>query len=491
MRFTSRYWAGIALAGVLTVTSLLLKRPEPLIGASGIGAWLFAQQYRFLRQTRQTVDSLSVTQTSSRDRVVKGDQFTVTVDVSADHDVPINVAVTCNPSVSVSTIDAPARRCQLEPGEQAATTRMTTAGTVAGEVSFAPPDVTLSDPSRFFEVTVPIGEPLTVQIENRSDRELHVGAGGQRLAAEYGEHDTLQQGAGLEPAEIREYSPGDEIRRIDWKATARYNYPHIRKYERKTQRRTALVVDHRAKMGFGPSDKRMLDHAVDVALLFLTDARRNGDTVGLYAVGDDGLTVETGLSSGEEQYNRLRRSLEELHPTSKSGSGTPAFTAHQGHARRLADRLRGSVSFDWTLRPYVSEHDAYVRRIESRPLFSAVRAHATPLRESTWTVIITDDSDRAELHDTVKLAQQHDGHVAVFLTPRVLFEEHAADERESAYRRYREFEEFRRDLMELDGVTAFEVGPENKLEDVLSVGRAANEGDGQTTAPTQPPGGGR
>jgi len=489
MHFTSRYWAGVSLAGVLTVTALLLEQPAPLVGAAGIGTWLLAQQYRFVRQTRETLEGLSVVQTSSRDRVVKGNPFVVVAAVSADHDVSLAVEVTCNPSVSVSGVDADDRRCRLDTGKRSATTTMTGTGTVAGEITYGRPDVRVTDPFGFFEVTTRVGDPLPIQVAARSPRELHIGAGGERLAVGYGEHDTAQLGTGLEPAEIREYSPGDNIRRIDWKATARLNYPHIRKYERKTQRRAALVVDHRIEMGSGPSGGRMLDYAVDVALLFLNDARRNGDPVGLYAIGDKGTTVETGLSAGIDQYNHVRRCLEDLEPTGGSGPEEPAFSTHQTRARQLAAQLSESTQFDDTLRPYVSERAAYVRRTRNRPLFSTVRTHAAPLREATWTVLITDDTDRAEVHDTVKLAQQYGSHVAVFLTPRVLFEDHAVDERDAVSQRYREFENFRQTLMELDGVTAFEVAPGNKLDAVLSVGPAATQGGGQASTGPQSSGG--
>lgn len=489
MLATSRYWAGVALAGVLTAYGLLLGRPVPLVGAAGIGAWLLAHQFRFVRQARRTVDALTVDQTSSRERVTKDEPFAVTVEASLDRPSPLDVEVTSKPSVSVTNVDREKHRCRLERGEQTASTTLSATGSVAGQLSFGRPEATLMDPFGLFTETVTVGHTLDVQVETPVPRDLHIGARGERLAIGYGERDTVQLGAGLEPTEVREYSPGDEMRRIDWKATARLNHPHVRKYERKTPRRTALVVDHRANMGTGPQGEQMLDYARDVALLFLNDARMHEDPVSLYAVGDEGLTVEQEFSVGVEQYDRLRRQLGDLTPTAKPDSTDrprSEFVTHPARARRLADRFATeATAFERTLRPYVSNHEAYVRRLEARPLFSAVRAHASDLHRSTRTVLVTDDSDRAEVHDAVKLARQGDGHVAVFLTPSVLFEADAFDDREAAYRRYRDFEHFRRKLTELDDVSAFEVAPGARLEAVLGVGRRRG-----TSAATEPQAGG-
>jgi hypothetical protein len=85
-------------------------------------------------------------------------------------------------------------------------------------------------------------------------------------------------------------------------------------------------------------------------------------------------------------------------------------------------------------------------------------------------VIFTDDTHRAEVRETVRLAQRGDNRVLVFLTPTVLFEPGGLADLEGAYDRYRSFESFRRDLARLRRVSAFEVGPGDRLDAVLSSG---------------------
>ena len=56
---------------------------------------------------------------------------------------------------------------------------------------------------------------------------------------------------GLNFEELRGYLPGDDIRAIDWKVTARTGEPHVRVYTEERDRPAMLVVDQRLSMFFG------------------------------------------------------------------------------------------------------------------------------------------------------------------------------------------------------------------------------------------------
>ncbi|MFC7019236.1 MULTISPECIES: hypothetical protein [Haloarcula] len=60
--------------------------------------------------------------------------------------------------------------------------------------------------------------------------------------------------------------------------------------------------------------------------------------------------------------------------------------------------------------------------------------------------------------------------MVVFLTPSVLYDLDTLGDLDDAYRRYTAFEEFRRELAALERVSAFEVGPSDRLSAVLSAG---------------------
>jgi uncharacterized protein (DUF58 family) len=65
-----------------------------------------------------------------------------------------------------------------------------------------------------------------------------------------GLHRSPHHGAAIEFAEHKEYSPGDEIRHIDWKAYGKFDKYYVKRYEEETELRAFLVVDCSASMGY-------------------------------------------------------------------------------------------------------------------------------------------------------------------------------------------------------------------------------------------------
>ncbi|MBB6646605.1 DUF58 domain-containing protein [Halobellus ruber] len=358
-----------------------------------------------------------------------------------------------------------------------------------------PHDLEFTDPGGFFTSTLQYGDTHTITIQPRTTGNLHVGEGGQPVATRYGEHKAGRAGAGLEPYEVREYAPGDQLSRIDWKATARLGEPHIREYELTTTHETALVVDHRASMGVGDDGETKLDYLREVGLAFVESAERFDDPLGLYTVGDDGATTADGPAAGTEQYNAARGVVRALSPTRPESSDptddpTPPATARR-NARRLAD---DRTPLGETLRPYFDATDVYVRRLADQPLFRTVQLARSQLRAGSWTVIITDDTHPKEVREAAKLARRNDCRVLLFLAPSVLYEPHGLDDLDRAYGRYREFEEFRASLARLDRVTALEVAPGDRLETVVGRHRAGTRrrrGAGRSAGTDRSPTGSR
>ena len=70
-------------------------------------------------------------------------------------------------------------------------------------------------------------------------------------AVQSGGSVTRRLGRGLDFAEVREYQPGDDVRMIDWKVTARSGTPHTKLFVEERERPVILLVDLRANMRFG------------------------------------------------------------------------------------------------------------------------------------------------------------------------------------------------------------------------------------------------
>ena len=100
-----------------------------------------------------------------------------------------------------------------------------------------------------------------------------------------GEFRSSQLGVATELAQVRPYEPGDDVRQIDWLATARTNEPHVRVHVAERALTTWLLIDRSASMQFGTADRRKADVAEGVALALGHVASRRGNRLGVITSG--------------------------------------------------------------------------------------------------------------------------------------------------------------------------------------------------------------
>jgi uncharacterized protein (DUF58 family) len=101
-----------------------------------------------------------------------------------------------------------------------------------------------------------------------------------------GRYASRLRGRGLNFEEIRRYQPGDDIRTMDWKVTARTRSPHVRVYTEEKDRAVVLVVDQRINMFFGTRDKLKSVTAAELAALGAWRAIDVGDRIGAVVFND-------------------------------------------------------------------------------------------------------------------------------------------------------------------------------------------------------------
>ena len=95
-----------------------------------------------------------------------------------------------------------------------------------------------------------------------------------------GQHASRLRGRGLNFEELRSYLPGDDIRSIDWKATARKREPHVRVYTEERDRPALVIVDQRQSMFFGTSHCMKSVTAAEVAAVTAFRVLAKGDRIG-------------------------------------------------------------------------------------------------------------------------------------------------------------------------------------------------------------------
>jgi len=129
----------------------------------------------------------------------------------------------------------------------------------------------------------PIAERLVRQLELSMTRRV----GGQLS----GDHLGRGRGTGVELDRIRPYEPGDDVRRIDWNATARSGAAQIREDVPDRQLTAWLLLDQSPSMHFGTADRRKTDVAEGAALVVGRFAARRGDRLGIVTFGAGRETV--------------------------------------------------------------------------------------------------------------------------------------------------------------------------------------------------------
>ncbi|MFT4270298.1 MAG: DUF58 domain-containing protein [Pantoea sp.] len=106
-----------------------------------------------------------------------------------------------------------------------------------------------------------------------------------------GERTSRQQGRGLNFDSLRRYQPGDDVRLIDWQATARLRSPWIRLYNEERERPVFLLVDQRLDMFFSTRNQTKSVAAASVAALLAWRSWHDGDRLGAVVFNDDEMRV--------------------------------------------------------------------------------------------------------------------------------------------------------------------------------------------------------
>lgn len=134
-----------------------------------------------------------------------------------------------------------------------------------------------------------------------------------------GTRKSLLRGQGLDFADLREYVPGDDIRKIDWNVFARTMTPHVREYQEEKQLTIWLAVDLTPSMRFGRS-RTKLHHATELAGLLGLMARDAGHQLGAFLI--TGTKTEIlPPKTGQSQLQQIMQVLLSL--SEKPPSGYP------------------------------------------------------------------------------------------------------------------------------------------------------------------------
>jgi uncharacterized protein (DUF58 family) len=175
-----------------------------------------------------------------------------------------------------------------------------------------------------------------------------------------GQYHSVFKGRGMNFDAVREYTPGDEVRTIDWNVTARAGRLFVKKFVEERELTLTLMVDVSASGDFGSGAQSKRELAAEIASVLAFSAVRNSDKVGLILFSDQ-IELYVPPRKGRRHVLRLVREVLGFEPRSNRRATTVSGSCDGRSARRRVPlaaaskvvvvilAISGRFSASWTL----------------------------------------------------------------------------------------------------------------------------------------------
>jgi uncharacterized protein (DUF58 family) len=172
-----------------------------------------------------------------------------------------------------------------------------------GEVRFAPADIRIQSRWRLWELTDRVGTTQSRRVyPDFAQVARYAWLAGDRRLAQIGIKAYRQRGEGTDFKQLSEYTAGDAVRHIDWKASQRFEKTIVRQFQNERDQCVILLIDAGRRMradegnaGIGASH---FDQVLNATMLLTYVALKHGDAVG---------ALTFGTPPGEERWFAPRK----------------------------------------------------------------------------------------------------------------------------------------------------------------------------------------
>jgi uncharacterized protein (DUF58 family) len=158
------------------------------------------------------------------------------------------------------------------------------------------------------------GQIRTLNLAKKHIRARHAGL-----------HRSVLKGRGMDFAESRMYQPGDDIRTIDWRVTARSGRVHTKVFEEEREKPVLLWLDLRPSMFFATRGRFKAVAAAELAALLLWKTLKDGDRIG--GVLQNGKHIEMKPSRSRSAALHFLRQISDMTRTANSAKGDDLQTS--------------------------------------------------------------------------------------------------------------------------------------------------------------------
>jgi uncharacterized protein (DUF58 family) len=156
-----------------------------------------------------------------------------------------------------------------------------------------------------------------------------------------GLHRARLRGSSVEFAEHKEYSPGDEMRHIDWKVFGKADRYYVKQFEQESELCCYLVLDASASMGYAGSGVSKLEYASHLVAALSYLLVRQQDRVGLTVFGDRAIERYVPPRARPAQLRSLLGVIEDA--GRRPPEGDESLSAALDRVAELARKRRGLV----------------------------------------------------------------------------------------------------------------------------------------------------
>jgi len=176
-----------------------------------------------------------------------------------------------------------------------------------------------------------------------------------------GEYHSAFKGRGMSFSEVREYTPGDDVKAIDWNVTARFSHPYVKVFEEERELTVMLLVDISRSSLFGIHQRSKQELITEISAVIAFSATTNNDKIGVIFFADK---VEKFIppKKGKSHILRIIRELITLEPANSRETNVQAALEYLNNVVKkktiafvLSDFI--SKSYDKGLQHAARKHD--------------------------------------------------------------------------------------------------------------------------------------
>lgn len=214
-----------------------------------------------------------------------------------------------------------------------------------------------------------------------------------------GEYHSAFKGRGMAFSEVREYTPGDDVRFIDWNVTARFNTPYVKVFEEERELNVVILIDVSSSGQFGTCQQIKQDIITELCAILSFSASSNNDKIGVIFFSD---RIEKFIppKKGKTHILRIIRELINLKPQGKGTDISIALKFLTNSVRKksiafvISDFLN-PTPFDEALKIANKKHDVVALRVIDKTEMELPDVGLLKIKDNeTGSTIWVDTSDK-------------------------------------------------------------------------------------------------